>query len=167
VASRSIGLSVGGLTLLPNYPRRAFWAGLVSIVAVSALIVALDMIPGRPAAYVEFYTSPLWPRTPLIAALAITEELKFRLVLMTAMVCLVSLVRKPVPAWGIVAAIILSQFANVWTFVLAEPIYGSLRYWFVGCVWGWLYWKHGWITAVAAHCACHVLLDPVLKAVLS
>jgi hypothetical protein len=66
-----------------------------------------------------------------------------------------------------VGAIILSQFANVWAFVVAEPIYGSLRYWLVGCVWGWLYWKHGFVTAAAAHGACHLLLDPALKLTLS
>jgi hypothetical protein len=167
VAARAIALDIGGLTLLPADPRRAVWAGLISIVAVTAFIVALDVIAGHPAPYVGFYTSPLWPRTPLIAALAITEEVKFRLVLMTAMVWLVSIVRRPVPAWWIVAAIILSQFANVWAFVVAEPIYGSLRYWLVGCVWGWLYWKHGFVTAAAAHGACHLLLDPALKLTLS
>jgi hypothetical protein len=151
----------GGLTLLPVNPRAAFIAGLASIAAVTTYIIALDLVWPHPA-YTTFYASPLWPRVPLMAALSLTEELKFRLILMTAMVWLFSLVRKPVPPVWIMVAIIVSQLVNFAPFMPVNPIYGSLRYWLVGCVWGWLYWRHGFVTAMVAHPLCHFLLDPVL-----
>jgi hypothetical protein len=117
----------------------------------------------RPSpGYVAFFTSPLWPRTALMSAKAAIEEVEYRLLLMTVLVFLFSRRR-----YGIVAAIVLAQLVNVWPTLLVDPLYGSLRYWLVGCVRGWLYWKHGWLTALAGHSLCHLVLDPLLLATLA
>lgn len=46
--------------------------------------------------------------------------------------------------------------------VFADPLYATLRYWLVGAVWGWLYWRHGFLAALAGHGLSHLLLDPLL-----
>jgi hypothetical protein len=33
-------------------------------------------------------------------------------------------------------------------------------------VWGWLYWRHGFVSALLGHGLCHLLLDPALRAAL-
>jgi hypothetical protein len=129
----------------------------VSIVGVTAFILALDTAIRPSPDYIAFFTSPLWPRTALMSAKAAIEEVEYRLLLTTLLAWAFSRWR-----WGIVAAIILAQLVNVWPWVLADPLYGSLRFWLVGCVWGWLYWKHGFVAALFGHSACHLLFDPLL-----
>jgi hypothetical protein len=146
-----------GLRLLPTDWRDAVAAVLFSIVGVTVFILALDMVVHPSPDYLASFTSPLWPRTALLSAKAAIEEVEYRLLLMTALVWLFSRWR-----WGVFAAIVLAQLVNVWPWVLTDPFYGSLRYWLVGCVWGWLYWKHGFVAALFGHSACHLLLDPLL-----
>jgi hypothetical protein len=90
------------------------------------------------------------------------EEVKFRLVLMTLLVIAMSYFRRPLPPLAFVAAILVSQFANVGALVIAVPAYAILRFWAVGSVWGWLYWRHGWLAGLIAHGASHLVLDPLL-----
>ena len=33
-----------------------------------------------------------------------------------------------------------------------------------GGLWGWLYWRHGWLAAVTGHMCAHVALQPLLTA---
>ena len=140
-----------------------------SIVCVTAFIAILDALVFRqslPPEYVANYTSPLVPRTFITCMAAALDEIKFRLVLMTALVMLLGWWRGRLsPAW-FVAAILAAQFVNVAGIVLADPLYGTLRFWAVGSVWGWLYWRHGWLAALAGHGTTHLLLDPVLLALL-
>ena len=160
---------LAGLSLVPADPGRAARAIGASILGVTAFILLLDaafrssLEPG----YVQFFTGPLWPRTGLVESRAAVEEVQFRLLLMSALVLLGSLRNGRAPGWWIVAAILLSQFANVGTLVISDPLYASLRYWAVGCVWGWLYWKHGWLSALLGHTATHLILDPALLVLLS
>lgn len=156
-----------GLHFLPRDSRRAAIATAAVVLALVAFIVALDLIAKPPADYVAFFTSPLWPRTPLMCADALLDEVKWRGLLMTALIGGYALLKKPVPAWFIVFAIVISQLANVWPWILADPLYGSLRYWLVGSAWGWLYWRHGWASAAIGHSASHLLLDPLLFVALS
>lgn len=157
---------LSGLRLRPSDWRAAFIAVAAGIVGVTAFITLLDIVLFRaalPADYVAFYTSPLLPRTPLTCVLAAIEEVEFRLILMTALVMAIRWWRgRPLSPALFVAVILASQLANAGALVLADPLYGSLRYWAVGCVWGWLYWRHGWLAALAGHASAHLLLDPVL-----
>ncbi len=82
---------------------------------------------------------------------------------MTTLVALISaLRRRKSPALLILAIAVAVQFVNVAPLVVAYPAYGPLRYWAVGTTWGWLYWRHGLLVAMAAHAGTHLLLDPIL-----
>lgn len=151
--------------MLPLNRAAAARAVVLAVVGVTVFILLLDGWLFRahlPQRYVDFYTSPLSPRTFVVCAMAMIEEVKYRLLLMTALVVLARLARVPMmPAllWGIV---IVAQFANVHPWVLDDPLYATLRYWVVGCTWGWLYWRHGWVAALLGHGVNHLLLDPLL-----
>ena len=156
----------GGLGIFAPNPRHAALAVAVSIAGTAAFIAVLDLWLFRghlPNGYVQFYTSPLWPRLPAICAECIFEDVKYRLLLMTTLVALITaLRRKQSPALLILAMAVAVQFVNVAPLVVAYPAYGPLRYWAVGTTWGWLYWRHGLLAAMAAHAGTHLLLDPIL-----
>lgn len=159
----------GGLRITAPDPGAAARAVALCVVGVTAFVVLLDGFLFRAHLsrdYVAFYTGPLFPRIFAMCLLACIEELKFRLLLMTALVALAALFRRKPPALWFVAAILAAQFANVGALVLADPLYASLRFWAVGSVWGWLYWRHGWLAALVGHGTVHLLLDPALLGVL-
>lgn len=154
-----------GLTFLPKDRSRAVRAAVISIVATSLFIAILDGVLFRSRLspdYVAFYTSPLFPRTAYALLGSLIEEVKFRLILMTCLMLILTRATglKPLHAAGI--AIILSQLANVFPLLLVTPLYGLLRFWLVGSVWGWLYFRHGWVTAAVAHPLTHLVMDPWL-----
>lgn len=158
-------LQLAGLRLRPT-DKEWITAASLSVVGVTAFIVFLDCWMFRshlPPDYVQVLTGPLAAHTPWLCLLAAMEEIKFRLLLMTAaVVALVALIRRRPPDWAMVLIVVGAQFVNVGHLVIADPGYASLRYLAVGSVWGWLYWRHGWITALAGHVSCHLLLDPLL-----
>jgi hypothetical protein len=159
-------LSVSGLRLTPPDWRRATIAAGLCIAGVTAFILLLDCVLFRrslPQAYVALYTSPLMPRLLVISAIAAMEEVKFRLLAMTALAVFASwLLKRRPPAVVMVAIIVAAQWINVGALVWADPAYAALRYWAVGSVWGWLYWRHGWLAALLAHASTHLVLDPLL-----
>ena len=154
-----------GLRILPPDRSAAIRDTVCSILGVTTFIVVLDALVFRahlPRPYIALYTSPLMPRLWVISVMAGIEEIKFRLILMTGLALLFSLGRGRLTTPAAIAIILAAQFANVGHIVLADPVYGTLRYWLVGCVWGWLYWRHGWLTAFVGHVATHPVLDPAL-----
>ena len=162
------GLS-GGLTLRPTDWRVAGVTVILAIAGVTASILVLDGLLFRQHLtpdYVRAFTSPLIPRLPVLSLIAAIDEFKYRLLLMTVLVALQKLVFGKLSVASFVAAIVISQFVNVGSLVLADPVYAALRYWAVGCVWGWLYWRHGWLAAVTGHAASQLLLGPLLMQVL-
>lgn len=170
VLGQSLSYHSGGLALRPADTRRAVRACAFAIIAVTAVIVMVDAAFYRNllrSDYVTLYTAPLWPRTPIISLIAIGEELRFRLILMSALFALGVLVRGRVSVGWAVAAIILSQIANVGLLLVTDPVYGLFRWLLPGLVWGWLYWRHGWFAAAAAHGSTHLLMDPILMLALS
>lgn len=153
-----------GLRLLPADPRAAIRATAIAILVVCAWIAAIDFAfrPMLPQDYMAHYAASLWPRTAWACLGSMREELLFRLGMMTLLAAVPALFGlKPGDGW-MVAVIVLAQLANVGTLVLAYPVYGALRLWLVGCVWGWLYWRHGFASALAGHGLSHLLLDPLL-----
>lgn len=154
-----------GLFLFPKNTGDACKAVVLSILGVTAFIVALDAWLFRgtlPAAYVEHFTSPLIPRMFFACAGSAIEEFKFRLIGMTALGVILSRGSGHLPSSVWIAIILTTQFINVGNLILADPLYASLRYLAVGSVWGWLYWRHGWLAALSGHATCHLLLDPLL-----
>ena len=164
-----VRLPRSGLRLRPNSWGEAAKAIAASIIGVTLFIVALDLLfrGSLKPSYVAHFTSPLMPRMVVMCILAALEELKYRLVLMTVLAALLSrgTGRLSPALW--VAIIALAQLANVGPLVFSDPAYASLRYLAVGSVWGWLYWRHGWISALIGHTACHLILDPILLKALS
>jgi hypothetical protein len=164
-------LSRCGLRLAPADWKEATLAIGLSIAGVTTLVVLLDCVFFRAhlqPQYVEFFTSPLKPRVLPTCFLAIVEEIKFRLLVMTGLAAAIAaLWRRTPPAWCFVLIIVSAHFADVGALVLHDPVYGSLRYLAVGSVWGWLYWRYGWLSALIGHVATHLLLDPLLVVWLS
>lgn len=156
-----------GLRFFPRDWREAALTCAFAVFAVAVFVVLLDCGPfGRhlSASYVAFYTSPLLPRLPVMCLKAMLEEVVYRGVLMTACALVLAAVwRRPPPGAAMVLIIIGTQAANVGAVVLADPLYGTWRYLAVGCVWGWLYWRHGWVSALVGHASVHLVLDPLLK----
>ena len=159
-----------GLALLPDQPAAAFRAVLLSIIGVTAFIGLLDGLmfgPHLPESYRATFGTAPWFRTAELCALAAVEEFKFRLIVMTVLAAVAVRLQGRLTLPAVVAIIVAAQFANVGVLVVADPLYAGLRYWLVGCVWGWLYWRHGWLAAVAGHVLTHPVLDPVLYLVLT
>ena len=163
---RRIPTQIAGLRLTP-----ADWGGALRVsagaaVALAMAIVLLDSMIYRDQLsdwYVAGRTGPVVALTYYMMKLAVWEELVYRGLVMTALVACLSW-GKSKPAPGVmIFAIVASQFANVATAVLPDPLYGTLRFWAPGCVWGWLYWRHGLLSAMFGHALCHVLLDPLLR----
>lgn len=154
------------LRLRPKNWRLAALTVAASVLAVTAWIVGVDLAfrAKLPAGYVAFFTdTSLHGRTAAMCLLAALEEIKFRLILMTFLTFVAAAVwRGKPPVWVFVVVIVVAQLANVWPEMVANLGYGSLRYLAVGSVWGWLYWRHGWFSALAAHASTHLILDPIL-----
>ncbi|WP_423141914.1 type II CAAX prenyl endopeptidase Rce1 family protein [Parablastomonas sp. CN1-191] len=158
----------GGWRLLPCDPRAALAAGALAIAGVTAWVLLVDADlcrDGLPLLARE--TAPLWPRTLISCLGAMREEVVYRLALTTVLAALPLLFGRRVPGWWIVAAILAAQFVNIEPIDIAYPVWGTLRFWLVGAVWGWLYWRHGFVTALAAHGVVHIVLDPLLRAALA
>lgn len=154
----------GGLRLLPANRKAAIRATIGAVLIACLLATLCDwlMRDQLPAVYRDRYTAPLGLRTLAISLVAMKEELIYRLGLQTALAALPLLLRrKGGPGW-MVAAIVLAQLANVGVLALYAPPYGLTRFWIVGCIWGWLYWKHGFASALIGHGTSHLLLDPML-----
>jgi Type II CAAX prenyl endopeptidase Rce1-like len=155
----------GGLRLFPPDRRAAFKAGLACVIGVTLWCVLLNTLvfnDALPSGLREFYTSPLWPRTLLFSVLAFSEELIYRLVVMTVFVMVgVRLLGRAHSSW-FVLSIAVAQLVCIWPAVPASPAYALLLYWPAGCAWGWLYWRHGWVIAALAHSVIHSVLDPIL-----
>jgi hypothetical protein len=159
----------GGLGLRPPDLQAALRDGAIAIAGVILAVLLLDAVLFRHALsadYIAYYTGPMWPRTLAMCFKAVEEEVVYRLLLMTALVGLMGLVWRRKSAWIYWVAIILAQLALAWPEVLATPVWGALRFWAIGCVWGWLYWKNGWLAALGAHGLLHLFLDPLLMAAL-
>lgn len=142
---------------------------MIAVLVVCLLVALSDFVmrDTLPTVYRDRYTSPLWPRTWLISLTAMREELLYRLGLQSLLVALPLLLgRKTGPHW-MLAAIVLAQLANVGLLALVWPPYGLIRFWLVGCIWGWLYWKHGFVSALVGHAIVYFLLNPLLLLVMA
>jgi Type II CAAX prenyl endopeptidase Rce1-like len=158
-----------GLRLSPANSKSAAVATGLAMLGAGALVLALDLAfrTALPPDYVQFYTGPLWPRLVFSCLGAIREELLYRLVLTTAFAALPAMWGKRAgPRW-MIFAIAAAQLVNVEWLVFEAAPWGALRFWLVGCVWGWLYWRHGLVSALLGHGTLHLLLDPLLLAVLA
>jgi hypothetical protein len=162
--------ALAGLRLWPADFRAAGASVAAALAGVVALILLLDLVLFRThlsADSVRFYTSPLFPRLAQTCWKVVQEEGHFRLLIMTALIMPAGWAwRGRPPAAVFWIAIVATQFADVGGLVLGDPLYATLRFWVVGCVWGWLYWKFGWLAATAGHLGARLVLDPLLFLIL-
>ncbi|WP_395334930.1 hypothetical protein WBP06_24695 [Novosphingobium sp. BL-8H] len=163
-------LDPSGLRLFPKDRTAALVATVSSVVSVTLFVLLLDGLLFRralPEGYEALFTTPLLPRMLFSATGSMLEEIQYRLLLTTALVVLASAIaRRPLSPLAMVLIIGGVQLFNAWIPVSHYPVYGTLRYWLVGCVWGLLYWRHGFLAALAGHGAVHLLLDPALREML-
>jgi hypothetical protein len=164
-----------GLTLAPH--RRPILAAGLAALLVAGAILAVDLVSrsSLPAYYLRFYAGPdLWIRVAVMATKAVWEEALYRGVVMTGVAALAwwALGRPRALHWTIyVLGILIAQAANLLPNLPSPPdasslIYDVLRYYLPGMVWGWLYWRHGWMTGALAHAGSHVILQPLLLVLL-
>ena len=159
-----------GLRIVPQRPFAATLAVAGCVAAVSAWVVLVDAVLFRSHVRPEYLASlqgPLSAHLALYATLAANEEVKVRLVLMSMLAALAVRFRGRLSVGAAIAIILLSQLASVGPIVIDDPLYGALRFWLVGSIWGWLYWRHGWLAALAGHVLAHPVLDPLLRLALA
>ena len=104
---------------------------------------------------------------------ALIDELLLRMVGMTALVWLFSALSGGPRRWIHPAAIVLTA-AVLWP-LLARGYLQALDWSLLtllretvlhvgaGLLWGWLYWRHGWLAALAGHIAAQQVLQPALS----
>lgn len=176
---QSLSDFLAGLRVLPNDPRKAARDALLAIFTITATIVVADGVVFHayiPAWYVRIYAGPdLAERIFVYMVRCVSEEVTYRLVLMTALITVAARLwgsagRSPI--WAVWMAILIVQAVNIipktpppqtWQ----EVPWMFLRFYVPGIVWGWLYWRRGFITPLLAHPSIHLILQPLLLRVLT
>ena len=113
-------------------------------------------------------------RLAFFARGALLDELEYRLIALTALAWgLASLAKRPAPAaiWAaiVLTALVVYPLGNWSYFRALDPTVMSLLrelalHGGAGVLWGWLYWRHGWLSGLAGHIAAHLSLQPLLGA---
>ena len=103
---------------------------------------------------------------------ALVDEVIFRLIALTALawcLALMTRLRGRALAWPVIllTALVVYPLGSWAYFSALEP--GALTvlrelalHGAAGVLWGWLYWRHGWVSAVTGHIAAHLSLQPLL-----
>ena len=117
---------------------------------------------------------PLAERLLFHARGALLDELAYRLVALTAIACgVATLVRQPArnAVWAaiLLTALVVYPLGNWSYFRTLDPsaltvlremaLHGG-----AGVLWGWLYWRHGWLSGLTGHVSAHLALQPLLGA---
>src|SRR6266446_260315 len=165
-----------GLRILPHGGTRplslAIGVGLAFGVymAMADALLFRSVIPAAQAALVSGFSA--LNRIAYFTPLAVLEEVESRLVLMSALVWILTVLAGP-RAWCFWAAIMvtamlfypalhvayLSALAPTPLTVVREIMLHSGA----GIVWGYLYWRHGLVAAIAGHISAHISLQPLLS----
>lgn len=115
---------------------------------------------------------PVLSRIALHAQAALLEEIEYRLIALTGLawliarytgwrdaravwpaILLVALVLYPLSLWDYFRALDWSGLTVTRELMLDGG---------AGMLWGWLYWRHGWLACVAGHVATQFALQPLL-----
>ncbi|WP_068090999.1 hypothetical protein [Novosphingobium rosa] len=162
----------GGLTSAAHLRVGLAWAlGMAAYVLVLDGVLMRPMVPPGALAFVH---TPLPGRLAVYMARAFNESVIYRLFLFGGLIALLRSSRPLSPAM-VLALALLAQMVNIALNVaLIEPgpvsgamlLYWSLRYVLPGVVWGWLYWRHGFVTTEIASTGVHVFLQPAVGWVL-
>lgn len=157
----------------------AFGIGLL----VALYVAAIDLIVFRqllPPDYVAFFSGhPLSERLVYFMLRAFNENILYRLFFMSTVLWGMGLVwrdsRGRIPDTAYWIAIILAQTIPM---LLNEApfypphltpvflLYVVVRFILAGILWGFLYWRYGFVTAEIAHVSTHIFLQPIMGYVL-
>lgn len=151
---------------------------LAAAVGVAALVIILDALLFRSTlapAYIKAFSDPLGIRIAFYAARTLTEEVLYRLVLMSSLIWLaghaLATSAPRLQRYAIYAVIVMVQLINVlpktpvlYTAHLAPAMAGYvlLRYIIPGLVWGGIYWRFGFTACALAHVGAQVVLQVAL-----
>lgn len=166
-----------GLGVLPRQGLRslglALLAGLLfgAWMALADATVFTGAIPEVQRLMVAQMSAP--ERIAWFARGALLDEVIYRLIGLTGAVwclALVTRLRGAALMWPAILLVALVAYpAGTWDYFSAlEPsaltaarelaLHGA-----AGVLWGWLYWRHGWLSAVTGHVAAHLSLQPLLS----
>lgn len=148
----------------------AIWALGVAlyVLLIDGLLLHPLMSPNMKA----FLQLPLLPRMAIAMARAFNENVLYRLFLFGGALAAWRKLRPdhPTSLMTVLALAALAQVVNIDLNVALidhDPItpavlaYWLIRYIVPGVIWGWLYWRHGFVTAEVASVGAHVFLQPV------
>ncbi len=105
---------------------------------------------------------------------SLVDEIAFRLIALTAIAWGIANLSRRTGSQVLWAAILLVAFVAYplgnWTYfraldasaltILREvALHGA-----AGVLWGWLYWRHGWLAGLTGHVSAHLALQPLLGA---
>jgi hypothetical protein len=172
-----------GLRLEAQGAGRPVLIGIAAAVAVAVYVVAIDGSLFRatlPASYVQFFEATgLRDRLAYFMLRAFNENVIYRLFVFSTLFYLIARVKgvpakelSQAPVWS---AIVATQILNIGMNVaalspdpltFATALYDAVRYVAPGVLWGWLYWRFGFLTAEIASVGCHIFLQPALGVLL-
>lgn len=166
------------LSISPMNVTRQFAFPVAVSMAVAVIAAVIDAVLFRsvlPRSYVELFADPLGGRLAYFMLRAFNEEIFYRLFLTSLLICIGrALWLRPLPASGYWIAIIAAQAIAVCANSpqpagsgLLGIAYIVIRFVSPGIVWGYLYWRHGFITGQVAHVSTHIFLQPLMCYILA
>lgn len=172
-----------GLSLLPHGLAHPVAASFGIGLAVAIAIVLIDGVLFRailPPEYVTSFQHGLGERMAYYMLRAFNENILYRLFLMSTIVWTLGLVWRDaqgkIPPGAIWFAIISAQAMPM--FLNGLPLFSEaitpaailfivVRFILAGILWGYLYWRYGFLTTEIAHVSTHIFLQPMMGFVLS
>jgi len=165
-----------GFSLYPRQGARSLTIGLAAGLAFGCWMAAADAtvfasaVPASQQAILASTTAV--ERIAAYARGALGDEIALRLIVMTVLVWLlmaISRKRGKAVHW---AAIVLTAFVAwpLWASAYVTSLDWSaltvlrevLLHSAAGTLWGWLCWRHGWLTGLTGHIGAHLALQPLL-----
>jgi hypothetical protein len=174
VAARRVGLGFGAKNL--KHPVA------VPVLVAAVVAVAVATVDGflcrslLSSSYVQIFSAVgLGGRLLYFMSRAFNENLIYRWCVMSTLIWMIGVLwhdadDRPTSGahW---VGIVLAQVINIWINVVATSsgpitsgvlLYDGVRYIVPGVIWGYLYWRHGFVAAEIASVGTHPLLQPAL-----
>lgn len=117
--------------------------------------------------------TPAWARIFGVIPRVVLDEIALRLLAMTALVGLFVGIARERRAWcyGLAIALVAAVAYPLWDYAYFRALEWSpltaareiAVHVSASALWGWLYWRHGFLAAVTGHCAAHLALQPLLS----
>jgi hypothetical protein len=167
-----------GLSLLPHGLAHPVAASFGIGFTVAIAIVLIDGVLFRailPPEYVASFHHGLGERMAYYMLRAFNENILYRLFLMSSIVWALGLVWRnaqgKIPPGAIWFAIISAQAVPM--FLNGLPLFSEaitpatilfivVRFILAGVLWGYLYWRYGFLTTEIAHVSTHIFLQPIM-----